>query len=91
LVIEIISIYICSFIGNNKGMPKYLTKAKKKVPKGDDTAVLVADMYGVSPRYVRMVICGDRINANILETYMQLKEGKSLLIEAVKQSVHMNF
>lgn len=71
-------------------MPNNLDKASRKSKRGDDTAALVAEMYGVTVRYVNMVIEGTRYNEKIVASYMQLKEGKSLLIEAVKKAVPFN-
>lgn len=68
-------------------MSKKLVKKSPGRKVNDDTASLVAEMYGVSKRYVNMVIEGTRMNENILISYMQLKEGKNLLVEAVKKAV----
>lgn len=71
-------------------MTKKLGKTRPSVKTNDDTASLVAEMHGVSKRYVNMVIEGVRINENILTSYMQIKEGKTILIDAVKKAVPFN-
>lgn len=47
----------------------------------------VAEMAGVSKRYVRMVIKGKRENEQVLRAYMELAEGENALLEAVKELV----
>lgn len=71
-------------------MSKKLEKTRSTVKVNDDTAFLVAEMHGVSKRYVNMVIEGTRVNESILTSYMQIKEGKTILIEAVKKAVPFN-
>lgn len=61
-------------------------QAKKK-QKRDDTATIVADIMGVTADYVRKVINGDRENEDILAVYMELKQGKSRLVEAVRHAI----
>lgn len=46
-----------------------------------------AEIMGVSPRYVRMVINGERNDEAVLVVYMELKEGGNRLVEAVKKLV----
>lgn len=46
-----------------------------------------ADIHKVSPRYVRMVVDGERNNPIILATYETLVFGANKLLEAVKSLV----
>ena len=64
-----------------------MVKENKNKVHRDDTARLVADMHGVTSDYVRKVINGKRTNERILSDYITLKQGKNLLIEAVKNAV----
>ena len=41
----------------------------------------------VSPRYVRMVINGERENAQVMDVYMRLLEGENKLLAQVKELV----
>lgn len=52
-----------------------------------DVVALVAEVHGVSPRYVRMVRDGERTNEEILATYMEIVEQDNLLLQAVKKAV----
>lgn len=52
-----------------------------------DVARLVAQVHGVSPRYVRMVISGDRQNEAILETYMEIVEQDNILLQKVSTAI----
>jgi hypothetical protein len=52
-----------------------------------DVARLVAQVHGVSPRYVRMVINGDRTNEEILATYMEIVEQDNLLIQNLAKAI----
>jgi hypothetical protein len=61
-----------------------MNKPTKAGRTGDDTCTIIADKFGVSTRYVRMVREGKRNNPVILEAYMIMKEGKSELIKAVE-------
>lgn len=63
------------------------TTANKLNKKRDDWASIVAEMYDVTPGYVRQVRNGDRNNEEILATIMDLVEGKEKLVEAVKKLV----
>ncbi len=47
----------------------------------------VADMKGVSKRYIYMVLSGDREDEEILTCYMTLLEGANNLLEQVKTAV----
>ena len=40
---------------------------------------------GVTKRYVRMVIAGDRQNDRVLSTYMLFQEGNQALLEQARQ------
>ena len=49
-----------------------------------------AELGGVSERYVRMVINGDRTNEDVFSTYMFLAEGTNKLLQAAKAHVQFN-
>lgn len=49
-----------------------------------------AEIRGVSERYVRLVLSGERNSPEILATYMQLQESENLLVKAVKELVPFN-
>jgi hypothetical protein len=53
----------------------------------DDTTRVVADIHGVSDRYVRMVRAGDREDEEILSTSIEYQQGKSRLIQHLKKLV----
>ena len=50
----------------------------------------IANMSGVSPRYVYMVISGERTNEDVFRAYMMLAEGENTLLAAVKELVPFN-
>jgi hypothetical protein len=52
-----------------------------------DIATTVAGIHGVSYEHVRLVIKGDRVNESILTTYMEILEGKTALLQKVKELV----
>ncbi len=58
----------------------------KRAATVKETAMLV----GVSQRYVRMVMAGDRENDKVIEVFMELTEGKNLLLQEVKKLVPFN-
>lgn len=62
-------------------MEKIETRKKYR----DDTARMVADIFDVSPRYVRMVSNGDANNEAILSVYIHIKQVKSLLVSKLKK------
>lgn len=68
-------------------MQKQMNKPNARAKQRDDLATIVADMYGVSARYVRMVRNGERENEQILGTLIEMREGKNLLIQSVKELI----
>jgi flavorubredoxin len=54
--------------------------------KRDDTATIVADIYGVTASYVRLVVNGKRKNGVILESYNTLREQKQAIVNDLKQN-----
>lgn len=66
-------------------------KTRKSNRKRDDISVIVAEMHGVSPRYVRMVRNGERENEAILTTIMDLIEGKTALVCSVNELIPIRF
>ena len=65
-------------------MAKKLTKTSKRDIKRAAIVQETAATLGVSPRYVRMVLAGDRDSEKILAVYMELTEGHNALLDAVK-------
>lgn len=60
-----------------------MTKAKNR----DEAASVVASIFNLTPRAVRMVINGETTNEPVLEAVVTYKEGKSKLIEEIKKLV----
>jgi hypothetical protein len=58
--------------------------------KRSETASIIAQAYGVTPRYVRMVAEGKRNNEAIFSAYMQFNEAKNNLLKAVEELVPFN-
>lgn len=70
-----------------------LENSNKQSPKGSrrtETASTIADIANVTPRYVRMVLNGERENEDILTAAIVYEEGKNELLEKVKQLVPFN-
>jgi hypothetical protein len=53
----------------------------------DETASVIASIFHLTPRAVRMVIQGETINEPVLEAVMYYKEGKSKLIQEIEKLV----
>lgn len=66
---------------------KSIAKNGNMVVKRRDVASLVAQIHGVTPRYVRMVMNGERENEAIVETYMEIVEQDNLLLENIRKAV----
>lgn len=66
---------------------KNMQKTGNTTVKRRDVARLVAEVHGVSPRYVRMVMNAERENEAIIETYMQIVEQDNALLQAVREAV----
>ncbi len=71
-----------------------MDKNKENIKKRD--AVLTsrvkktAEITGVSNRYVRMIINGERQNEDVLSTYMFIQEGENKLLREAKLLVPFN-
>lgn len=46
-----------------------------------------AEVTGVSPRFVNMVMNGERDNEVVVSVFMELQEGRNLLLQSVKKLV----
>ena len=55
--------------------------------KHDDTAEIIADIWGVKSDYIRKIRNGDRDNDEILCSITDYLEGKSKLIEEIKARI----
>lgn len=53
----------------------------------DEAASVVASIFNLSPRAVRMVINGDTTNENVLEAVITYREGKTKLIKEIEKLV----
>lgn len=66
---------------------KTTEETKQIITKRRDVPSLVAQIHGVSVRYVRYVLSGERDNPAIMATYMEIVEQDNLLLAAVRQAV----
>jgi hypothetical protein len=64
-------------------------KTTIKTAKKDDTTSVVAEIHGVCHRLVQMVRKGERENEAILSTSIAYQQGKSKLIQALKEMVQL--
>jgi ABC-type sugar transport system substrate-binding protein len=64
-------------------MNKQATKQKNR----DEAASVIAGIFDLTPRAVRMVINGETTNEPVLEAVMMYKEGKSKLIQEIEKLV----
>lgn len=64
-----------------------MEKKHKPITKRRDVAALVAQIHGVSERYVRYVVAGERENEKIMESYMTIIEQDNKLLQAVRKAV----
>jgi hypothetical protein len=71
-------------MANNPKKPAFRDSEKASLVKK------VADIHGVSTRYVYMILNGDREHEAVFTTYMNLLEGTNELLEKVKQMVPFN-
>lgn len=76
-----------SLKGKQNKVLKQMGKHNRKTKKRDQTARIVADIHGVTPRYVRMVRNGDYDNDDIYATLMDYEQENSKLIQALKKLV----
>lgn len=53
----------------------------------DDSAQLVADLYGVTADYVRKILRGERTNLAILKTYRTYVSAKRRLVADLKKTI----
>lgn len=68
-------------------MPEKPIKQQLKGRKKTETASTIADIAGKTPRYVRMVINGERENSAILDAAIIYEEGRNELIQKIKELV----
>jgi hypothetical protein len=62
-------------------------KTTRKVKLRDDTVRIIAEIHGVSPRYVNMVRNGERENDNIMATLIDYQIGKNKLIKHLEELI----
>lgn len=65
---------------------KPLQQSSKR-KKRTETAAVIADLAGTSPRYVNMVMNGERENQDILDATIIYEEGKQRLLALVNELV----
>lgn len=71
-------------------MPKNTEKTKHRDAENAAIVKRVADIHGVSTRYVNMVRNGERNNESVLNSYMELKETlneNTAMLKAVNELV----
>jgi hypothetical protein len=56
----------------------------------DETAAIVAEIFGFTPRYVRLVMNGDRENREVLMATIEYRQGKNLLVEEIRDLVQFS-
>jgi hypothetical protein len=66
-----------------------MSKAAKKAKLRDDTARIVAEIHGVSTRYVTMIRNGERENEEIMATLVDYSLGKNKLIKHLENLVQV--
>lgn len=64
-----------------------IAETKQISVKRRDVPALVAMIHGVTVRYVRYVLDGERYNPAILATYMEIVEQDNLLLQSVRNAV----
>lgn len=62
-------------------------KTRVKRRKRDELARVVAELHGVSPRYVNMVRNGDRQDEEIMASLVDYKQNKNKLIQHLRKLV----
>lgn len=71
-------------------MEKFCEKTKKKNTVNAARVLKVAEIVGVSTRYVRYVINGTYKNEEVIRAYMFLSEGENQLLEEAKLLIPFN-
>lgn len=67
------------------------SKTRDTDRKRDETAFVVADIWGVKPDYIRKIRNGERENDEILCTITDYLEGKTKLIEEIKSRIPVEY
>lgn len=67
-----------------------MEKKRRRDPEKANIVEKTAEIHGVSKRLVYQVISGDRINEEVLTTYMNLLEAYKEATEHVKLKAHIN-
>lgn len=71
-------------------MSKTNNKTTKKDSQNSFIVKKVAELHGVTPRYVNYILEGKRKNDEIFMTYMDIYEGTNTLVEEVKKLIPFN-
>ena len=82
--------YLCSQQRNYESMLKNRLNTNKRDVVRAALIKKTAEIMGVSPRYVRMVLADTRKNDNVLYCFMELEERENLLLQEVKSLIPFN-
>lgn len=63
------------------------TKAKKRYSANASLVNETANLLNYKPNYIYKVLRGDRVNEQVMATYMTLLEGKSKLLQEVEKLI----
>lgn len=70
-----------------RGAPKSMQKSNKRNTEQAAIVQKTAKLMGVSKRYVRMVVNGERKNEGVMTCYMEILERDNALLNAVKELI----
>lgn len=70
-----------------RGAPKSMQKSNKRNTEQAAIIQKTAKLMGVSKRYVRMVLNGERNNEGVMTCYMEILERDNALLNAVKELI----
>lgn len=70
-----------------RGAPKSMQKSNKRNTEQAAIVQKTAKLMGVSKRYVRMVLNGERNNEGVMTCYMEILERDNALLNAVKELI----
>jgi hypothetical protein len=82
--------FAVSLSNTKNNVLRMANKSQKLERKRDDVASTVALIHGVTPDYVRKVRRGDRNDEPILNSIMDIIEGRTKLLQEVKELVKLD-
>jgi hypothetical protein len=71
-------------------MEKSINKTSKKDTRRAAFIKDTAELAGVSQRQAQRVLAGDQENETVISVFMEIQEGYTALLDAVKQLVPFN-